>query len=67
MTTVQEYLQSPTRQPHKPWTFESSNEHEQSHQQDFCITQKYEFTEDQLGHHTVNILQLQYPQVYHLA
>ena len=42
MTSVQEYLQSPFQQPHKPWTFESSNEH--SHQQDFCIHQKYEWT-----------------------
>ena len=67
MITVQEYLQSITQQPCKPLTFESFNEHEQFHQQDFCICQKYELTEDKLGHHTVNILQLQYPQVHHLA
>ena len=60
-------MQSPTQQPHKPLTFENSNELEQSHQQNFSILQKYELTEDELGHHTVNIQQLQYPQVHHLA
>ena len=39
-------------------------EHEQIHQQDFCICQKYEWTGDKLGHHIVNILQLQHPQVH---
>jgi hypothetical protein len=67
ITTVLESLQSPTQQNHKPLIFESSNEYEQSHQQDFCIHQKYKLTEDKLGHHTVNILQLQYPKVNHLA
>ena len=49
------------------WNSQMSKEHEQSHQQDFCICQKYELTEDKLGHHIVNILQLQYTQVHHLA
>ena len=35
VATVQEYLQSPTQQPHEPLTFESFNEYDQSNQQDF--------------------------------
>ena len=31
------------------------------------VYQKYEWTGDKLDHHIVNILQLQYPQVHHLA
>ena len=55
MTIVQEHLQSPTQKPNKPLTFDNSNELEQTHQQDFCIPQNYELTEDKLSHYTVNI------------